>query len=68
MAYNVIIGRDERDLKIYRDSATTLIGKQYITMGNVVSLGNQILLDALRPHVILIAGKRGSGKSYTMGD
>ena len=67
MAYNVIIGRDERDLKIYRDSATTLIGKQYITMGNVVSLGNQIMLDALRPHVILIAGKRGSGKSYTMG-
>ncbi len=67
MAYNVIIGRNEGDLKNYGDLATTLIGKQYITMGNIVSLGNNIMLDALRPHVILIAGKRGSGKSYTMG-
>lgn len=67
MAYNVIIGRNESDLKSYGDIATTLIGKQYITMGDVVSLGNQVLLDALRPHVVLIAGKRGSGKSYTMG-
>lgn len=67
MPYNVIIGRNERDLNVYGDLATLFIGKQYITMGNVVSLGNQIHLDALRPHVILIAGKRGSGKSYTMG-
>ncbi|MCL5009756.1 MAG: DUF87 domain-containing protein [Candidatus Parvarchaeota archaeon] len=67
MSYNVIIGRNESDLKNYGDVATTLIGKQYITMGNVVSLGNQVLLDVLRPHVVLIAGKRGSGKSYTMG-
>ncbi len=67
MAYNVIIGRNEKDLQIYGDLATTQIGKQYITMGNIVSLGNQMMLDALRPHVVLIAGKRGSGKSYTMG-
>jgi hypothetical protein len=67
MPYNVVIGRNEKDHKDYGDLATTLVGKQYITMGNVVSLGNNIMLDALRPHVILIAGKRGSGKSYTMG-
>ena len=67
MAYNVVIGRNTRDTEIYGDLATTFIGKQYITMGNIVSLGNQIMLDALRPHVVLIAGKRGSGKSYTMG-
>ncbi|MCL4398897.1 DUF87 domain-containing protein [Candidatus Parvarchaeota archaeon] len=67
MAYDVIIGRNEKDLRDYGPLATTMIGKQYITMGNIVSLGNQILLDALRPHVVLIAGKRGSGKSYTMG-
>ena len=67
MAYSIVIGRNEKDHKDYGDLATTLVGKQYITMGNVVSLGNNIMLDALRPHVILIAGKRGSGKSYTMG-
>ncbi|MGC8533860.1 MAG: ATP-binding protein [Candidatus Parvarchaeum sp.] len=67
MVYSVVIGRNEKDHKDYGDLATTLIGKQYITMGNIVSLGNNIMLDALRPHVVLIAGKRGSGKSYTMG-
>ena len=67
MVYSVVIGRNEQDHKDYGDLATTLIGKQYITMGNVISLGNNIMLDALRPHVVLIAGKRGSGKSYTMG-
>ena len=67
MVYSVVIGRNEKDHKDYGDLATTLIGRQYITMGNVISLGNNIMLDALRPHVVLIAGKRGSGKSYTMG-
>ncbi len=67
MPYEIVIGRNERDSRDYGILATTLIGKQYITMGNITSLGNEILLDALRPHVILIAGKRGSGKSYTMG-
>ncbi|MGC8516887.1 MAG: helicase HerA domain-containing protein [Candidatus Acidifodinimicrobium sp.] len=67
MPYEIVIGRNERDSRDYGILATTLIGKQYITMGNITSLGNEILLDALRPHVILIAGKRGSGKSYTRG-
>ncbi len=67
MPYEIVIGRNQKDLREYGTAATTIIGKQYITMGNITSLGNVILLDALRPHVILIAGKRGSGKSYTMG-
>ena len=64
MAYSVVIGRNEKDQGEYGDLATTLVGKQYITMGNIVSLGNNIMLDALRPHVVLIAGKRGSGNSF----
>ena len=31
------------------------------------SLGADVCIDALRPHAILICGKRGYGKSYTMG-
>lgn len=31
------------------------------------SLGSDVFLDILRPHVILICGKRGYGKSYTIG-
>ena len=43
MVYSVVIGRNEQDHKDYGDLATTLIGKQYITMGNVISLGNNIM-------------------------
>ncbi|HDN96228.1 MAG TPA: DUF87 domain-containing protein, partial [Thermoplasmatales archaeon] len=31
------------------------------------SLGADVFIDALKPHVVLICGKRGYGKSYTMG-
>ncbi len=31
------------------------------------SSGSHVAMDALRPHSILICGKRGYGKSYTMG-
>ncbi len=31
------------------------------------SLGSNVYVDALKPHVILICGKRGYGKSYTLG-
>lgn len=30
-------------------------------------MGSKVQMDALRPHAILICGKRGYGKSYTMG-
>ena len=36
-------------------------------MGNYTSLSNPIYMDVARSHVILISGKRGSGKSYTIG-
>jgi len=36
-------------------------------MGNYTSLSNKIWLDVVRSHVILVAGKRGSGKSYSLG-
>ncbi len=31
------------------------------------SLGSEVYVDVLHPHIILICGKRGYGKSYTMG-
>ena len=31
------------------------------------SLGSEVYIDILRPHITLICGKRGYGKSYTMG-
>lgn len=67
MVYKIILGRSESDRKKYGDRGALLIGKQYIAMGKTISLANQILLDVAKPHVLLICGKRGGGKSYTMG-
>ncbi|RLG18561.1 ATP-binding protein [Nanoarchaeota archaeon] len=67
MVHKIIIGRSERDKEKFGDEGVVLIGKQYIQMGKTISLSNEIWLDVVRPHVIMIAGKRGGGKSYTMG-
>ncbi|MBU1855292.1 MAG: ATP-binding protein, partial [Nanoarchaeota archaeon] len=39
----------------------------YVKMGRTSSLANKIFLDMIRSHVVFVCGKRGSGKSYTMG-
>jgi uncharacterized protein len=46
-------------------------GKGLLFIGNYMALdhsrGAAVYLDALKPHAILICGKRGYGKSYTVG-
>ncbi|MCK4997450.1 ATP-binding protein [Candidatus Pacearchaeota archaeon] len=67
MAFDVIIGRNESDKKAYGKNGLAYIGKSFVTMGNYTSISNPIYMDVARTHVVLICGKRGSGKSYTMG-
>ena len=67
MAYNIILGRDASDKKRFGDSGLINLGKSYVTMGSYTSLSNSLYLDVARSHVILVAGKRGSGKSYSLG-
>lgn len=67
MAFDIIIGRDKADKEKFQDKALVYLGKGYVSMGNYTSLSNLIWLDVARSHVILVAGKRGSGKSYTIG-
>ncbi len=55
-----VLGR--RDSNV---SAGTLNVGRYLALDK--STGSEVYVDALRPHVILICGKRGYGKSYTMG-
>ncbi len=62
MPYNVIIGRNKEDKKRFGDKGLIYLGKSYVTMGNYTSLSNKIWLDVARTHIILVAGKRGSGK------
>ncbi len=65
--YDIVIGRNENDREKHGTEGTVLLGKHYVKMGRTTSLSNPILLDVIRSHVIFVCGKRGSGKSYTMG-
>ena len=67
MPYDVLIGRDAADKERFGNEGLIYIGKSYVKMGQTTSMSNRILLDVARSHVVLIAGKRGSGKSYTLG-
>ncbi|MBI2448856.1 hypothetical protein HYV49_01020 [Candidatus Pacearchaeota archaeon] len=65
MPYDIIVGRDEDDKKRFADKGLVYLGKGYVKMRNYTSLSNRILMDIARSHVILVAGKRGSGKCLT---
>ena len=67
MPYDIIIGRGEDDKKKLGMKGLINIGKGFVKMGQYNSLSNNLYLDVSKSHVILIAGKRGSGKSYTIG-
>lgn len=67
MVFDVVIGRGKKELLKLGKEGTIFIGKQYVKMGQVTSLSNPVYLDVASSHVVFIVGKRGSGKSYTMG-
>ena len=65
--YEIILGRTKPDLKKFHKKGCVLIGKQYVEMGKNYSLANPIYMDVTGSHAVLLCGKRGSGKSYTLG-
>ncbi len=65
--YDIIIGRSEKDREEQGSKGAIFLGKHYVKMGQTTSLSNKIYLDVTRSHVVFVCGKRGSGKSYTMG-
>ncbi len=67
MVFDVIIGRTKKEIEKYGKEGTILIGKQYVQMGQTTSLSNPVHLDVAGSHVVFVVGKRGGGKSYSMG-
>jgi uncharacterized protein len=67
MVYDIITGRTSSDKKDFAGKGLAYLGKGYVKMGQYTSLSNKIYMDVIRSHVVLVAGKRGSGKSYTLG-
>jgi len=65
MPYETIVGRMKEDLEKFGDKGTGYIGKHIVGTGEDTHLTTKVFIDLLRPHVILISGKRGSGKSYS---
>jgi len=60
--YVIILGRSEKDRKIFGTKGAIFLGKQYVKMGRTTSLSNEIYLDVATSHVVFVVGKRGSGK------
>lgn len=65
--YEIIIGRGEADRAKFGLKGTIFLGKHYVKMGQITSLSSPIHLDVNRSHVVFVVGKRGSGKSYSLG-
>ncbi|MCJ7450499.1 MAG: ATP-binding protein [Candidatus Nanohaloarchaeota archaeon QJJ-9] len=64
----ITIGRDEKDREQYgAEKATALIGKNIVGERGEAHLANPVRMDIARPHVVGVFGKRGEGKSYTLG-
>ncbi len=67
MVFDVIIGRTKQEIEKYGKEGTILIGKQYVQMGQTTSLSNPVYLDVAESHLVFVVGKKGSGKSYSLG-
>jgi hypothetical protein len=67
MPYDIIVGRSPGDKERFGNKGLIYLGKGYVQMRNYTSLSNKLYVDVAGSHVILVAGKRGSGKSYTLG-
>ena len=65
--YDIIVGRSEADKEKYGTTGAIFLGKHYVKMGQTTSLSNKVYMDVAKSHVVFVVGKRGSGKSYSMG-
>src|SRR3989344_186990 len=63
--YEIVVGRSESERKSLGLQGAVYLGRHYVRMGPATSLSNKIYLDVARTHVVLVAGKRGSGKCLT---
>ena len=63
----ITVGRDEEDQKEHGLEGTGMIGKHLVGENEEAHMANPIYFDIARPHVVGLFGKRGTGKSYSLG-
>ena len=61
----IIVGREPSNVQKFGSKGCVFLGKHTVSVGFETNLTNPILMDVAEPHVMLIVGKRGSGKSYS---
>jgi uncharacterized protein len=63
----IVIGRSKNDFLDYKTKGAIYLGKKYHEIEEKLIAKNDVFLDISSAHVVFICGKRGGGKSYTMG-
>ena len=69
LSVGVVLGRSESFHRKYHTGGLGMIGGISETSDDILTslMGMPLNLDLMSPHVMFVAGKRGSGKSYTLG-
>jgi hypothetical protein len=69
LSVGVVLGRSESFHRKYHSAGLGCIGGVSETSDDALLslMGMPVTLDLMSPHVMFVAGKRGSGKSYTLG-
>lgn len=65
--YVTVVGRIKEDMEKFGTKGVGYIGKHIVGKGEDAHLTTKVLIDLMRPHIMLISGKRGTGKSYDAG-
>ncbi|MCD6371198.1 MAG: ATP-binding protein [Candidatus Aenigmarchaeota archaeon] len=64
MLHQTVVGRLKEEYEKIGIEGSAYIGKHIVGKGEDAHLTTKVYLDLIKPHVILICGKRGTGKSY----
>lgn len=67
MVYETVVGRNRKDLEKFGRTAAGFVGRHIVGTGEDAHLTTRVLIDLMIPHIVLITGKRGTGKSYVAG-
>ena len=62
-----IVGRTNKETEKLRLRYTSFLGREFNFSGSNIEFSNEVYIDVNNPHMVVICGKRGYGKSYTIG-
>jgi len=62
---DIVIGREPEKIEKYGTDGCVFLGRNIVGKGEDAHITNKVLMDVSDPHIVLIVGKRGTGKSYS---